>query len=859
MASQVPYNPEPTVSPQLAPTPAGHVMPPPGAFGGLTAAATEHLGQAISQSGNELFERANAMQMLNQQAAADEAASNFQMKSAQQHADFLNLQGKSASDSLQPMLDSVEQSRKQIRESLTSPYAQMQYDRDTRRMQGQLMMSSASHAAQQNKAYVTGSLKARSDTADNAALSLPQDDAGFQASLNDKDKIADQMQAQNGWSQEQRDSWATRAKSTLTSNRLEGIAKTDPFTADRLAQQAIADKTLVGQDIANVTGKVYTAQNTIGARQIANKLLSGEGSVAGGGPVPISTAATTIGQYLSKDNYDLIGRTHDGADQALGRYGVPAKNLSPMLKDAGMSDMSAADFLKSHQAQDQLFSATFGKLQDDTGSFNDALKKWTGAEVTPHTTPGDGSNVGTAEQKQAFSFFRSSGWSSDSAHAMVATLSGESGPHLNPMANQHAGGRNWESRFEASDASNGVANWDNARAGSLESWARGQGLNPNDRMTQLKFVDYEARQMGFNPAETGNPRALTVKLTGSTESGQGYEKPARNNGGERWDRYSGQRYSNDPTVQQTNGLIARNTPLSDLQDRGKETAANLAPNNPLFSVYLQDRLNGEYRQQEFQQKQAEDKNRWVVEGALNTPDQNGRVPTTVDELRQDSNVAQAFDNSSPREQNRVQAVLASNLVAGGIKFTPDTFKQYNTLHTAAIDPAATPQQRQELLDTNISGLDIPLKARQQLFKDQQAVSKAEETSPQMGRALRVLGPTLNAIGLDKKDPDNYNSFISQLHDAIQEHNRDFTQPLRDDDIKAIGTQLLRDQPQSGFWSHFSSAPKWYQLQTPAEYSDKVRADPRWEKVGVDPTDEMIHTMWVQQQFKQFYSKQQGPK
>jgi len=853
MASQVPYNPDPSVAPQLPPTPYGRNQPPPGAFGGLTAAATEHLGQAISQTGNELFERANAMQLLNQQAAADEAASHFQMKSSILHAEILSKTGKDASDSLIPTLDKVEQLRQDVRQSLSSPYAQVQYDRDTRRTQGILMDSAGRHAAQQEREYVKGSLQAKNDITNASALSFPQDDVAYQHALSEKDQIADQMLAQQAFpgGKGARDNWVAQQKSTLSSNRIEGVARTgDPFAAERMMYQAIADKNLVGKDIADTATKVHFLQNTAGASIDANRILSGEGSAAGSGPVPLNQAALSVAQHLSKDNYELIGASHDGSGQALGRYAVPAEKLSSWLKEAEMPDMSAADFLQSHKAQDQLFTTRFGKYQEETGNFNDAFRKWTGAEVTPLK------GTGTAEQKQAFNFFKSTGWSDDSAHAIVATLSGESGSHLSTMANQKAGGRNWEDRFEHSDPSNGIANWDNERSTAMEAWAKSRGLNLNDRMTQLKFVDYEARQMGFNPAEKGDPQTLTMKLTGSAESGQGYEKPLVNNGADRWAQYSGQRYAQDPAIQQVNGLLAKNTPLEDLMEQGKRLAADHAPSNPLYSIYLTNRIQSLYNHQLAQQKAEEYQNRQIVDGAL-IPDQQGHIPVSLEELRQRPEVAQAYDHSSSEQQIKWQKALINNGLQGGVDFTLDTTKQYLTLHAAAINPGATPQERQALLDTDVPSLNIPMKAKQILYKDQQSVYKSEEASPQMGRALRVLGPTLDTIGLNKKDEVNYNSFIAQLHDAIQEHNRDSTKPISDDDIKMIGTQLLRDQPQSGFWSFFELPQRWYQLPVDPQYADKAKADPRWAKVGIDPTDEMIRTMWVQQQFQQFYAKQQA--
>lgn len=858
MASQVPYSPDPTVAPQLAPTPPGRNVPPPGAFGGLTAAATEHLGQAISQTGSELFERANAMQLMNQQAAADEAASHFQMKSSVLHSEILTKTGKDASESLIPTLNQIEQLRQDGRQGL-SPYGQIQYDRDTRRTQGMIMDSAGRHAAQQEKEYIKGGYQARSDAANITALSIPHDEAAYKAALDEKDRIADGMLEQGAFvgGKEQRDNWAAQQKSTLSSNRIEGVARTgDPFVAERMLYQGIADHNIVGQDIANTAIKVHDLQNKGGSALVANRILSGEGSVAGSGPIPLDRAALTIGQYLSKDNYNLIGAAHDGSGQALGRYAVPAEKLSSWLKEADMPDMSAADFLKSHKAQDQLFTSRFGGFQDDTGSFNDAFRKWTEQELTPVT------GSGTTEQRQAFGTLKTLGWSDDHAHAAVATLSGESGAHLDTTANQKAGGRRWEDRFEHSDPSNGIANWDNERSKTLEDWTRARGMNPNDRTAQLKFFDYEARQMGFNPAETGDPRALTIKLTGSADSGQGYEKPLINNGSDRWAKYSGQRYAQDPSIQQVNGLLARNTPLEDLLEQGDRAAADLAPHNPLFSLYLNNRIDSMYRHQLAQQKAEEYHNKYIVENVMNNPDEQGRVPTTLEELTRTPEVSQAYDHSSEQEKLRVQSVLANNRLIGGFKFTDDTFNKYISLKAAAIDPNATPQQRQELIDATISDMHIPLKDRQELFGLQQKVYKQEEASPQMAKALRVLGPTLNSIYLDKKDSANYNLFQSELHDALQEHNRFSAKPPSDDDIKEIGRQLLLQKPATGFWrnlpewAQFGERQRWYQQPLPPEVVDKIKADPKWAQAGIDPTDEMIRTDYIQQEFRQLYSKQQ---
>ena len=70
MPTPVPYSGTLDVAPQTEPLSPVHQDTPAAAFGGAVAGAVTHLGEVAQGVGKELFERANAMQMLNEQVKA---------------------------------------------------------------------------------------------------------------------------------------------------------------------------------------------------------------------------------------------------------------------------------------------------------------------------------------------------------------------------------------------------------------------------------------------------------------------------------------------------------------------------------------------------------------------------------------------------------------------------------------------------------------------------------------------------------------------------------------------------------------------------------------------------------------------
>lgn len=146
----------------------------------------------------------------------------------------------------------------------------------------------------------------------------------------------------------------------------------------------------------------------------------------------------------------------------------------------------------------------------------------------------------TPEEATALTFFQAHGWSPPAAKAMVATIVGESGPHLNTGVYQGEGGfgpagTTWDrlGTVPAKETAAGIANWNGARAVAARDFATAHGQNPASLDTQLQFLDSEARAKGLPISSNADPAALTSQFTGQ------FERPAVNNGSARWARFAG--------------------------------------------------------------------------------------------------------------------------------------------------------------------------------------------------------------------------------------------------------------------------------------------------------------------------------
>lgn len=263
---QIP-SPVPTISVENRPLPKASVSTPLAAFGGATAEAIEGLGKVVEGAGDKLFNRAIALQQVDNEAEAKQADTDYMIKAGQIHADYNTIQGDQSKKAYPQYQKDLEDSRIQIRDSLSNDASKKLYDSSSISTMGRTIFNGAGVAAAQQKQYVAQTSTARVQSLSDQVLQQP-DNKTFSSSLSSVEAEIRGTQAQlAGWSPEKTDEEVARAKSNLITNRTQGLARTDPWGAKDFLEQNRGS--LVATDVNKADSYVQTAIHGAGARLIS--------------------------------------------------------------------------------------------------------------------------------------------------------------------------------------------------------------------------------------------------------------------------------------------------------------------------------------------------------------------------------------------------------------------------------------------------------------------------------------------------------------------------------------------------------------------------------------------------------------
>lgn len=268
----VPYSSVPQVGLQDIATPEMNPKIPAAAFGGEAAQALSGFGKVAEHAGDEIFQRAIALQNLDNEAQAKQAASDYQIKAGELHANYSSLQGKAAVDGFKKYTTDLSALRHQMRDGLGTAMSQKMFDSDSLSTMGRTIFNGAGHAATENKKYIAGASAARIETASDAAFS----DTSDAALENGKKVIETEVRGTQahlaGWSQEKTDEVVKQNQSALISKRILGTARTDPFKAAKMLEDNKA--TLTPDDFLKADNTVRAQSRAVGSVNIANDIYT---------------------------------------------------------------------------------------------------------------------------------------------------------------------------------------------------------------------------------------------------------------------------------------------------------------------------------------------------------------------------------------------------------------------------------------------------------------------------------------------------------------------------------------------------------------------------------------------------------
>lgn len=371
---------------------------------------------------------------------------------------------------------------------------------------------------------------------------------------------------------------------------------------------------------------------------------------------------------------------------------------------------------------------------------------------------------------------------------------------------------------------------------NLGPWLREAGMPPmtekeflkspsaQDQLFTFKFGGYMKKYGSFNDA-------ATAWFAGEGSVGK--------DGSGRKDIHG----TNVPSyIANTNAILARNAPLARKVEEGVRLAAAQVPDDPLFPEYVEQRIKTDNDRAIAVRRDTEFQNRQVIEDGL-MGGKSGRLPTTVEELTDTPEKAQAWQDMLPSNQRRYMGVLARN-AKGDVNWTDDSLREYQKLKGQAnADPAT-------FLDVDVVGSALPNSAKRELINLQGRLKGKAEADPRVARALGILAPDLAAAGIERKNKDEFYQFTGALSDQLQQFAEDNKRPPKLDEVKTIGARLLQQQTVPG-WLWNSKSPT-FSVPVPSDEAEKIKQSGEWSKMSIVPTDEQIQRIYTRALFNKLY-------
>lgn len=244
----------------------------------------------------------------------------------------------------------------------------------------------------------------------------PQDEDSYKASLIQNAADAKHLGELKGWDQQTIDNYTQSMNSKMTMGRIQGLAKSDVVSAQKLLDAAVKAGNITGEDLGRAQTYIRGQRLSVATRQEAARARAGDNTSLGDAKLPIDQVMEAIAGNEGADygtkhppvTHKVNGKTI--TEYGLGRWGVMQSNLQPWLKEAGMPAMTEQEFLNSPEAQKQLVKFKLQQFQDEGGSANAAAMKWFTGDYNPDPKRNDKiSNAGQYKQRFNANLFRQGG------------------------------------------------------------------------------------------------------------------------------------------------------------------------------------------------------------------------------------------------------------------------------------------------------------------------------------------------------------------------------------------------------------------------------------------------------------------
>lgn len=390
--AQVPYSGAPEVSPALDPLPTPRVNAPAEAFGSGIAGAITHLGETAQGAGKELFARGYAMQELDEQMKADRAAADITDKMTDRYLEYDKLKGPERAAGWPKFQEDLNKIREDGGAELSSPYARMQYLRDSRRTQNSMIwhggtlarqgMDEANKLTQESVVQSTGDKLASLGVSGGPTYDKDMADA--------KAKLAHSVELETGFpvGSPENDSEVTKHLSRVNTKIASALVSgPHPEQGKDFLERGVRDGTIRAGDALPLSIHADNAVETKGARGIAHEVAAGDPKHWGDETydTPLAIRGLRAGSGTS-GSFNSVGPDLKDGTHPVGAYGVNSKLLADRLpglnlvSESGNKVTTEDDFRNSPKAQREFAEQVFPDVQKSAKTFKEAFKAWTGDE-----------------------------------------------------------------------------------------------------------------------------------------------------------------------------------------------------------------------------------------------------------------------------------------------------------------------------------------------------------------------------------------------------------------------------------------------------------------------------------------------
>lgn len=803
MASPVPYDP----TPQVAASGQG-ISPisgdaPASAFGSGVADAVTHLGAVEQAAGSELYDRALAMQTLDEQAKATKAAADASTAIGIRREEFNSTEGQNTVDGFQPFIGDVNKLREQYGEGL-SPAARKAYDSDTRRTQSATIISASGYAATQHKKVIIGASDARIDAANNEALLSGGDINAFNNSLAVVKKEAAFKAAAAGQSPEAAARTIYEAESKTRVSYLEGLADQDPFAAGQLLNEWTSAKPkgagTEGGFVGAETKYVPDDHHKRAGKELyfLEKLYAED---PGSKPTAAEKAEIDAWHDWQKEHNEVAPK--DGEDKGLD------SNRGDGDQPSGIEGQSLAlitDYIKQ--------------------------KQYTRGSRTIASGIMDGKTYALGE--------RTNNTVDNIAEAVAGIESSNKWIGRHPMApnGDFAVGRY------------GIM------SRNLPSWLKISGLDPTMSVDEF-IADHDAQRkvattmMGqMLKKYNGNANLVAVEWFSGA---RGVQKYLAGRGGGLNDGNT----SLPGYLKQFNANLAGGATGADLSSLAADEGNRILPGDSQFTDILDQHIQTLHNRQESMQRELEQTAKQKINELLNSGMPDGSKVTTVADLVATPEGSDAWDAMKETDKRIIMESM-TRTARGEFNFTPETQKQYMDLVGRATSEDRTPKETDDFLNINAAALKMPLYARLKIQDLQQKLLKGDNTQAQtLTQAMSVLNATMpGAIPAKADDPELYHQFRGSLFQVIQDFQDENKRRPTTKEVQEMGTLLTQQvlaEKHGVFWDSTTNMPL-YQVPVPDDASAAITADYQSVHNGAVPSADEIHSIYVEKRYQELVNK-----